>query len=459
MSGRLLDWSELTDSRELLEARPPRTMTWTMGIILLVLAVGAGWCIFGRIDVVVKAPGVVRSNESAVKIVNRVAGSVEIINFQSGQHVEKDQILYEMNQEEWQANHVRLIEQLRRKREELKQLSAFQQQLRAGKPDAMSEGLPVEELLSGSSLEVDKLKLSLWNVRAKREQNDRLVEQLDRLKQSIVEGANRLSRDDEMYYRYENFRQRKEQLELQATSLTDAIRVVLRGGNEAQIEEAKRNLDNAKLAVHSAESDFQYAVVSELLAARQAQSEYRDKESELLIQLADTIEAADKAVKDLEYQRLTLDQEQDNRVVKAPISGTVSVVTEFGQGEFVQAGTQMLTIVPENGSEMTMQIAVANRDIARIRKGTPVKYGINALPSSEYGMLRGHVVGMNPDATVDSVTGMSYYVVQGAIDGLSLTNAKGESAAIKVGMAAEASIVTDRKNIGRWLLEKLDLAG
>ena len=81
------------------------------------------------------------------------------------------------------------------------------------------------------------------------------------------------------------------------------------------------------------------------------------------------------------------------------------------------------------------------------------------MPSSEYGVLRGRIASMNPDATVDSATGMSYYVVQGAIDGLSLTNAKGESAAIKVGMAAETSIVTDRKNIGRWLLEKLDLVG
>ena len=85
------------------------------------------------------------------------------------------------------------------------------------------------------------------------------------------------------------------------------------------------------------------------------------------------------------------------------------------------------------------------------------KQGKNALGLIEAAEQYG--ANMNPDATVNSTTGMSYYVVQGAIDGLTLTNAKGESASIKVGMAAEASIVTDRKNIGRWLLEKLDLIG
>lgn len=456
MSERMLDWSELTDSRELLEARAPRTMTWTLGIILLVLAVGVGWCIFGKIDIVVKAPGVVRSNESAVKIINRVAGSVEKIDFQPGQHVKKGQVLYEMNQEEWHSSYNRLTEQLRLKREQSSQLVALKEQLRTGTTDTLTDDLQIEELLSGSNPEVDKLKLSLLNVRSKRKQNDQLVDQLDKLKQSALEGVNRLSRDDEMYYRYENYRQRTDQLKLQVTALTYAMKLALREGDEVQIEEAQRNLDNAKLAVHSAESDFQYSVMSELLSARQAQSEYRDKESELLIQLTDTIEATKKEVKDLEYNNLKMSQEQDNRVVKAPISGTVSVVTEFGQGEFVQAGTHILTIVPENGSEMIMQIAVANRDIARIQNGMPVKYRINALPSSEYGVLRGRVASMNPDATIDSATGMGYYVVQGEINGLTLTNAKGESATIKVGMAAETSIVTERKNIGIWLLEKLD---
>lgn len=457
MSERLLDWTELTDSRELLEAKPPRTMTWTLVLIILALGVGVGWCVFGKLDEVVKAPGVVRSNESAVKIINRVAGSVEKIEFQSGQHVEKDQILYEMNQEEWYANHVRLSEQLHLKREELKQLIAFQEQLGAGMLDSFTDELQVEGLFEGTDLEVDKLKMALWNVHAKREQNDRLVAQLDLLKQSVVKGENKLTKNDEMYYRYEYYRQKREQLTLQVNALTEAMRLALRGGNEAQLGEAQRNLDNAKLMLHSTESEFQYSVVSELLTARQMQSEYRDKESELLIQLAETIDDVEREVKDLEYQSLSMAQEQDNRVVKAPISGTVSVVTEIARGEFVQTGAHILTIVPENSSEMTMQITVANRDIAKVHIGSTVKFGINALPSSEYGTLRGRIVSMNPDATVNLASGMSFYIVQAVFDGQSLTSSKGESAAIKVGMAAEASIVTDSKNIGRWLLEKLDL--
>ncbi len=457
MSARLLEWEELSDSRELLEARTPRVITWTIGLILIILCAGVVWCIFGKMDVVVKASGVVRSNDSAVKVVSQAAGSVEKIYFQPGQRVKKDQVLYEMNQEQWMADDKRLAEQLQTTRDELKQLTRFEEQLRTGDLNEQSVYLQIEDLLGGTDLEVDKLKLALINVRNNRERSDRLVAQLDKLQESIATGVNKLSTDDEQYYRFENYRQKKQQLELQLTALMDTMKRALREGDSEQIEEARRNLDNANLSADSLKADLQFAVVSELLSARQAQTEYQDKESGLMIQLADSISTAKKEIKELEYNQSVLRQEFDHRVVKAPVAGKVSVITDIVPGEFVQAGTPILTVIPEDGSEMIMQIAVANQDIARVKEGGLVKYRINAMPSSEFGTLSGSIERINPDATADSATGLSYYLIQGSIDSNVLSNGQGETSEVKIGMTAEASIVTDRKSIGVWLLEKLDL--
>lgn len=60
MREEIIDLSELTESREMLQAREPKFISSFIWLVLLLFASSFLWMWFGEIDIVVKATGVVR---------------------------------------------------------------------------------------------------------------------------------------------------------------------------------------------------------------------------------------------------------------------------------------------------------------------------------------------------------------------------------------------------------------
>ncbi|WP_257788397.1 HlyD family secretion protein [Clostridium saccharobutylicum] len=104
-----------------------------------------------------------------------------------------------------------------------------------------------------------------------------------------------------------------------------------------------------------------------------------------------------------------------------------------------------------------MSLYVSNKDIAGIKVDQKVKYHFEALPYKEYGELNGTITEIATDATVDPKTGISYYLVQSEIENKPLFSYKGDEGEIKMGMACEAQVVTKKKKILYYLLEKINL--
>ncbi|NFO03897.1 HlyD family efflux transporter periplasmic adaptor subunit [Clostridium botulinum] len=97
MSNIIQNLSEITDSREMLEAKPHKfTSIFTYGLIAL-FAITLIWSYFGKIDIVVKTNGVVKSNEKTISVLNEVDGKVDNVNFKEGQSVKEGDILYTLD--------------------------------------------------------------------------------------------------------------------------------------------------------------------------------------------------------------------------------------------------------------------------------------------------------------------------------------------------------------------------
>ena len=94
MKEHIINIKDLTDSRELLEAKPPRIMTVFIYLILFVLLAAFCWAWFGTIDQTIKAPGVIVPKESISIVNNIIGGTVEYINVHDGQPVAKGDVLY-----------------------------------------------------------------------------------------------------------------------------------------------------------------------------------------------------------------------------------------------------------------------------------------------------------------------------------------------------------------------------
>ena len=72
-------------------------------------------------------------------------------------------------------------------------------------------------------------------------------------------------------------------------------------------------------------------------------------------------------------------------------------------------------------------------------------------------MLEGQIKHINADSSYNALTGTSYYLVEAQVDSRPLISYKGEKSTIKVGMTLEGQIITKRKKILHYLLEKIDL--
>lgn len=176
-----------------------------------------------------------------------------------------------------------------------------------------------------------------------------------------------------------------------------------------------------------------------------------------IVELNERIKASEDNLTNLNEQLRNIEISIEDRIIRAPIDGTVNITTEINKGDLVAGGTDILKIVPESDSEYKVIISVLNQDINNIKVGDEIKYHFLALPYKEYGELTGEIKKISTDAIVNTQDGMSYYMVEASIENKPLYSYKGQEANIKVGMLSEAYIVTDSKKIIYYLLEKIDL--
>ena len=162
-------------------------------------------------------------------------------------------------------------------------------------------------------------------------------------------------------------------------------------------------------------------------------------------------------VKECETYLKSYDIQNDNCIVRANVSGYFYISRELKTGSFVQEGTAIGTIYPETESKYYAEIYVENTDIAKIKEGQEVKFEIAAYPSSEYGYFEGTVENIAKDIFVDQSTGYAYYLVRVKCENMTLKGKDGEEATLMNGMACQAKIVVDEKNVLNYLLEKIDL--
>ena len=103
-------------------------------------------------------------------------------------------------------------------------------------------------------------------------------------------------------------------------------------------------------------------------------------------------------------QRLRLEQEgakqayrRDLLELKAPQDGVVKDLATHTSGTVVSPGTILMTLVPHN-DPVKAEVWVTNEDAGFIEAGQPVKVKLAPYPFNKYGMVKGRVEYLSPDA-------------------------------------------------------------
>lgn len=138
--------------------------------------------------------------------------------------------------------------------------------------------------------------------------------------------------------------------------------------------------------------------------------------------------------------------------IRAPADGIVKDLAVTSAGAVVQAGAQLMSIVPR-GEPLLAEVLLGNEDAGFVTVGQQVRIKIAAYPFQKYGLLEGTVSHVAADAT--QVQGSQQVLTYRGFVKLSeqvLRSPHGESLALAPGMVVAAEINQGERSVLEYLL-------
>ena len=141
--------------------------------------------------------------------------------------------------------------------------------------------------------------------------------------------------------------------------------------------------------------------------------------------------------------------------VYAPISGEVQEISSLNCGDNVFSGQEILKIVPSSSENIRVVLRLPSSKAGLVREDMKVRLKFPAFPHHEFGSLDGQVETILPDVFLGAKS--SEYAVFVKLNGNTLPDKKGMAHFLKVGLDAEASIITETGSILSFILKRLEV--
>jgi multidrug efflux pump subunit AcrA (membrane-fusion protein) len=164
----------------------------------------------------------------------------------------------------------------------------------------------------------------------------------------------------------------------------------------------------------------------------------------------DDILAKQNRIAQLQSDAAAMEMALAHTTLTAPVGGVVTSLSVRGPGAMVQAGQTVAVIAPE-GTRLVAEVRLPNRDVAFVAKGLPARLKFDAFPFQDYGIVRGTLLDIAPDAQPDEQLG-SYYRVT-IVPAERAIMVRSRPIPLRPGLALTAEIITERKNLLMLFLE------
>jgi len=314
VSNVIQNLSEITDSREMLEAKPHKfTSIFAYGLIVL-LVIALIWSYFGEIDIVVKTNGVVKSNDKTISVVNEVGGKVDEVHFEEGQNVKEGDVLYTLECKDAilsKDNYEKQLDTLQLDTDNVNKLRNSildnNNYFDANNPDeadyynkylqysTTNENLSLTEKQTGLQIDAtnDNKLISSKSLTQQISENNDVMNSLDTLLESINDNENKFSDDENLYSsEYTDY-------EFSMESLKNAI------------EQKKSELQSAKAKYTEAMNDYQSEVDNAKTAYKNSKLKLQEYKSNYISQIQESITQDKSSVDDVNYDYPATDTEID----------------------------------------------------------------------------------------------------------------------------------------------------
>jgi HlyD family secretion protein len=461
------DWSDTT--QELLDILP---QVWTRGFLYFLIAFAGfilPWAMLSRVDETGMAVGRLEPLGATQRLDAPVAGTVTHVYVKEGQTVKAGQVLLELESDlvrmDFQGVQTKLESQLNRlaqlelvKNQLLIATRAQQQQNQAQELEKQAQIQQAEQILSANktayTLQQDKLA-----------QIEQAKANLSASKTAYSLTESRLNRDMVEVKRYRQLRQEgvvpdiqvveKEKLADESQRLLAAAKAEIpqaesrlkeqQGSYQKIIHQALADIQQAESRLKEQQSSYQSLVQAGKLAILKSEQQLKDLEGQLTSLRAD-IQVSKNQIQSLKYQLR-------QRVLRAPVSGTIFQLPIQQAGAVLQPSQMVAEIAPKN-LPLVLKAQMATNQSGSLHLDMPVKMKFDAYPFQDYGIVTGHVSRIAPSSKVTDTTQgqVATYDLEITLNQTCIQSAK-ECIVLTPGQTATAEVIVRQRRVIDFILD------
>ncbi len=406
--------------------RTPRYLIAVVMIMGLFVAAAIAWMNWAKIDVVIRGAGKVSPASQVQNIQSLEGGIVEEILVREGQAVSSGQSLIKISDvaftSSFEENRLLYLELLARSsRLEAEafdrdytpdsEVSAEAPQLNKSENSLFdSNRQQLKETLSILEERINQQQSELREARSKQKQ---FAKKLELVKKEITIKEPLKDRGIISEVEFLQLQQREAEFEGEIESIGLSIPRI-----QSTIEEARFSRQKEKLDFQNKAKKELNEVNAEIGRIREAQTALQDR-----------------------VKRTTL---------RSPVNGIVQRLYTNTIGGVISPGSNIIDIVPQEDA-LLVELRIKPADIADVHVGQFARLKFSAYDFAIHGSLQGIVTFVSADTITDE-EGLSFFLVRIKPSKDFLGGRSGELP-IKIGMTAEADIITDKKTILSYLTE------
>ncbi len=397
-------------------------------IVLLFVIVAITWAWWGKVDVVASAPFRLVPLGQVKTMQAQRGGEIELIGVKEGEQVEKGQVLFKLKSwETW--GELREWEQAKmafQKAEyDLKTVLPQRARLNRETIGALEQRLSVlQQFMVAHQNALEDYQSDVGDVVGSKNKTSELQAQIgfrqaeiDLMKQEFLQQKTLFER--ELISRADMNRARVQYLSA-LSALPSRMSEIYK--NEMAVADLKRQITEARIAHEREVSQMRHAYETAQLRLEQAR------------------------------KRIDRTLEAESDLILASESGIVTQVMVNAVGQVISKGQPLIALAPAS-APMVAEVMVLNKDVGLLKPGQLVKLKYDAYAFQDFGIKRGWLTSISPDAVIDERMGPIFKCVVELEE--NTMHVQGYDKPLMFGMKGTAEVMTDRQSVLLMLLSPL----